>query len=189
MTGTVFILFLAAMEMMGTINTILALYFTDIFGNFGFNSNSRGWCKFFGALATMNGNVNWFTTGLIAVTRALGLTHKGFWQRVCSKTNVGLLFTVPWIWGLALNLPSYVDPSIEYGFNCQLGSCDYVPTGEKRVIPQLILQVTLKHLRSINNSMAWKTFSDIPICPGLYCTFDDGIVELSGHLDSTKNIL
>ena len=146
MTGTVFIMFLAAMELMGTINTILALYFTQIFEHFGFGSHSWKWCKFFGALATMNGNVIWFTTGMIAVTRAVGFTHKSFWQRVCTKKNIGLFFTVPWIWGITLNLPTFVDQSVEYGFNCQLGSCDYVPTGKMHLVPQGVLQVKMTPL-------------------------------------------
>ena len=153
MTGTVFIMFLAAMELMGTINTILALYFTQIFEHFGFGRHSWKWCKFFGALATMNGNVIWFTTGMIAVTRAVGLTHKKCWQKVCTKTNLGLMFTVPWFWSLMLSLPTFVDPSVEYEFNCQTGACDRLSTGQMNLVPQVILQVTTMMVLMIQRLM------------------------------------
>ena len=142
MTGTVFILYLAANELLETITTILAVYFTQIFGYYGFGSSSQKWCRFLGALADLTGFVSWFTIGMIAVTRAVGLTHKKGWQKVCTKTNLGLMFTVPWIWSLLLSLPTFVDPSVKYGFNCQTGTCDRLSTGQMNLVPQVILQVT-----------------------------------------------
>ena len=96
MTGTVFIMFLAAMELMGTINTIQALYFTQIFEHFGFGRHSWKWCKFFGALATMNGNVIWFTTGMIAVTRAVaGSPIKAFGKESAQRKILGYFSQCP----------------------------------------------------------------------------------------------
>ena len=147
MTGTVFILYLATNELLETITTILSVYFTQIFGYYGFGSSSQKLCRFLGAMADLSGFVSWFTIGMIAVTRAVGLTHKKLWKKFCTKTNLGLMFIVPWIWSVMLSLPTFVDPSVEYGFNCQMGTCDRLSTGQMNLVPQVILQVTTKMLK------------------------------------------
>ena len=136
MTGTVFVLYLAAMELTFCIvcTPIYIYMYTQTFWLFG--PFGQLWCKFVSAWSVLNGNANWFAISLLSATRCIGFTRKSFWVRFCSKTrNVALLFTLPWIWSLLFNLPLLIDPSFEYGYDCQLGICDIVPTGQTPVWP------------------------------------------------------
>ena len=95
-----------------------------------------------GAWTLLNAYANWFTIGQIAVTRAVGFVNKEFWEGFCEhRKNIWILFLLPWAWSFLINLPIYIDPSLEFGYHCQMGKCDVVPTGRPAKLPRIILRV------------------------------------------------
>ena len=138
-TSTVFILNLAALELMFCVVCMPTYIF--IFAE-TFWPHNITFCKFIGAFTLLNAHTNWLSIGLIAVTRCVGLMNKRLWERFCSSgKNIALLCIFPWVWSLLINLPQYIDPSVEFGFHCQLGKCDLIPTGVTPVLPKAMLVV------------------------------------------------
>ena len=97
------------------------------------------YCQIVMALILVLAHANWFSLGLIAITRCLGLTRKGFWEDFCSYRNITLaIYVAVWIWVLLINIPLYIEKSLTFGFSCQMGKCDIIPTGMDSTLPETV---------------------------------------------------
>ena len=140
-TSIVFILNLAALELIFCVVCMPTYIF--IFTK-SFWPHNLFYCKFSAISTFLIVHTNWFSIGLIAVTRCVALTRKRVWKSFCSRRrNIVIICIFPWVWSLLINLPQYIDPSVEFGFHCQLGKCDLVPTGVTPLLPKPMLKVHL----------------------------------------------
>ena len=67
------------------------------------------------------------------MTRALKIKYPNRWSDFChSRWKIALLMVSPWILGFILSfMIRVIAPGMEFGYNCLMGFCFFIPTGEK----------------------------------------------------------
>ena len=64
------------------------------------------------------------------MTRAFSVKIPDKWDEFCkNKIYVFLFLLSTWVFQALVMLPIFIQPSIEIGYNCLMGKCNYVPTG------------------------------------------------------------
>ena len=74
---------------------------------------------------------DWLLVATVAMTRAIALKKPMEWKNFCeNKVYVFLVMLSTWMFQVLLMLPIFLQPSIGIGYNCLLGKCNYIPTGQ-----------------------------------------------------------
>lgn len=74
---------------------------------------------------------DWLLVAIVSLTRVFIVKAPEKWGSFCNnKIYVFLAMTSTWIFQILVMLPIFVQPSIEIGYNCLMGKCNYVPTGD-----------------------------------------------------------
>ena len=73
---------------------------------------------------------DWLLVAVVAMTRAFSVKIPDQWNEFCKhKIYVFLFILSTWVFQVLVMLPIFIQPSIEIGYNCLMGKCNYVPTG------------------------------------------------------------
>lgn len=79
---------------------------------------------------------DWLILSMIALTRAIKVKYPTKWRDFCEKKIcVILCLAAPWIFQLLNLMPLLIEPSTDFGFNCLMGKCDFIPTGKQSLLP------------------------------------------------------
>ena len=74
---------------------------------------------------------DWLLVAVVAMTRAMMVKAPSKWNDFCNNKIYVFLFLIStWIFQLLVMLPIFLQPSIDIGYNCLMGKCNYVPTGK-----------------------------------------------------------
>ena len=79
--------------------------------------------------ATMG--LDWLLMAFIAMTRAIQIKFPDKWKSFCgNKWYVLISLAIPWLLSFAILSPLFLQPSIDFGYNCIVGKCTIIPTDE-----------------------------------------------------------
>ena len=91
---------------------------------------SDTFCHFSLFMGYLTGTLDWLLLALIAITRAIQVKMPRQWSKFCrGKLNISLFLLLPWILSFLIMLPIFIDPVTTLGYNCLLGKCAIIPTG------------------------------------------------------------
>ena len=95
----------------------------------GYGSDTACTVSFIVTILTFTND--WLLVAIVAMTRAISLKQPTKWERFCgNKAYVFLFLLSTWVFQLLVMLPIFLQPSIDIGYNCLMGKCNYVPTGK-----------------------------------------------------------
>jgi len=81
-------------------------------------------CKWSGPIIFLVTFVDWICLGFIALSRCLNMTKPKMWNNFCNKkTNVAIILVGMWALSALMTLPSFLEPSLHFGWNCEIGFC------------------------------------------------------------------
>ena len=93
-----------------------------------------GWdtiCKVSFILTKLTYTNDWLLLSIIAITRAIKVKKPFKWRDFCDKKIcVYVCLVSPWLFQVINMLPVFLQPSTDFGYNCLMGKCDFIPTGE-----------------------------------------------------------
>lgn len=155
-TVTVFILNLALFDLMYCLFCLPTYMFSlaRTFWPFG-----TAYCEAAIAMIILIAHLDWFSLGLVAVSRCLALTRKEFWQGICNRnkgrpssgntfTTIAFMFGLQWIYVTAINLPLFMEKSLTFGYHCKMGKCDIIYNGHpEQTFPDLVHMVIVMQIR------------------------------------------
>ena len=89
-------------------------------------------CSFSMVTGILTIDIDWLLLSLIAMTRAFKIKYPQKWLEFChNKVYVGILLIFPWVFGFLLSFViRLVAPGMDFGYNCLMGFCFFIPTGE-----------------------------------------------------------
>jgi hypothetical protein len=74
---------------------------------------------------------DWLIVSIVAMSRAIALKQPTKWRQFTNNKIYVLLFLMStWVFQILVMLPIFIQPSIDIGYNCLMGKCNYVPTGK-----------------------------------------------------------
>ena len=95
----------------------------------GFGSDTACTISFIITILTFTND--WLLVAVVAMTRAIAIKLPSQWKDFCSNKIYVFLFLIStWIFQILVMLPIFLQPSISIGYNCLMGKCNYIPTGQ-----------------------------------------------------------
>lgn len=93
---------------------------------------SDAFCRFAMVTGILTIDIDWLILSTIAMTRALKIKYPQKWLEFSHhKVCVATLLIFPWIFGYFLSFfIRLVAPGMDFGYNCLMGFCFFIPTGE-----------------------------------------------------------
>ena len=83
---------------------------------------------------------DWLILSLIAMTRAIKIKYPTKWRDFCERKHLVIVCLVtPWIYQLLNLMPLLIEPSTDFGYNCLMGKCDFIPTGKQNMLPDWLV--------------------------------------------------
>ena len=88
----------------------------------------------------------WSTLAVIALVRCLAVVSKTS-QKIFAKKRI-FFFIIPTIiiFSMLVAIPFFFDPGSDFGFNCKVGHCHFVPTGKPDVEKKYRKVITHGHV-------------------------------------------
>ena len=92
-------------------------------------------CTFSFIITILTFTNDWLLVAIVSLTRVFIVKTPEKWEIFCNnKLYVFLAMISTWIFQVLVMLPIFIQPSIDIGYNCLMGKCNYVPTGEFLII-------------------------------------------------------
>ena len=87
---------------------------------------------------------DWLLVAIVALTRVFMVKCPDGWGEFCNnKIYVFSVFISTWIFQILVMLPIFIQPSIDIGYNCLMGKCNYVPTGNNILLINFCREIAL----------------------------------------------
>ena len=105
-------------------------YLGPAFGDRYAQGIGSGFCSVMFVMTIISYTNDWLLVSIVAMTRVIALKLPNQWADFCgNKVYVFLSMVATWIFQALLMLPIFLQPSIGIGYNCLIGKCNYIPTG------------------------------------------------------------
>ena len=132
-TTDIWIVHLAFCDIIWCVLTLPYCFLIPSFGSHNYPQlyGSDAFCRssFIIGYATMG--LDWLLMAIIAMTRAIKIKFPDNWKTFCGhKGYVLLSLAFPWLLSFGILSPLFLQPSLEFGYNCRVGKCTVIPTGK-----------------------------------------------------------
>ena len=109
-------------------------YFTPSLGYRYPQGIGSGFCTIMFVMTILSYTNDWLLVSIVAMTRVIALKYPDKWENFCdNKIWVFSFMLSTWIFQALLMLPIFLQTSIDIGYNCLMGKCNYIPTGQEPI--------------------------------------------------------